>query len=323
MIRKNNKWAAIFPGQSSQHVGMLSDLSIRYALIKRTFSEVSEILNYDIWKLIQNGPIAQLNQTCYAQPAILTTSVIIWKIWQEEYEGPMPKIMAGHSLGEYSALVCAGSMELLSAVKLIMIRSILMQEASPFGHGAMSVIIGLNKEIVIKLCKMIESKHNQIVAPAVFNAPQNIVIAGHIKSVKKVNLICKDLGAKYVSILPISVPSHCGIMKSIVNQFQEELKKIIIYPPKIPVINNTNLCIETEPESIRNALVCQLYTPVRWDEIIQKFLNKNIQIFLEIGPSKVLTQLIKRSVNNVLSLSINDFKSLSMGIEYVRSINNQ
>ncbi|ADV33801.1 malonyl CoA-acyl carrier protein transacylase [Candidatus Blochmanniella vafra str. BVAF] len=314
MNTKDKTLAVVFPGQSSQHLGMLSDFATRYKLVRKIFDEVSEILNYDIWRLTQYGPITKLNKTCYAQPAILTASVIIWRVWREQ-GGQIPNLMAGHSLGEYSALVCSESIDLLSAVKLIMVRSKLMQEVSPYGDGAMSVIIGLNNDTVIEFCKMTESIYNQIVAPAGFNAPGNIVISGHIKAVEKVNLFCKKAGAKYVKFLPISVPSHCIIMKPMVNKFKEALKKVKIYPPKIPIINNTDVSIESEPLAIRDALIRQLYTPVRWHEIIQKIIGNNIEKFLEMGPGKVLTQLIQRSMyDNIFSLSINNINRLLTAI---------
>lgn len=311
----NHTLAVIFPGQSAQHIGMLSSLSDHYTLVKKTVSEVSEVLGYDMWRLMQYGPVSQLNKTCYSQPAILTASVIIWKIWLIQ-GGAIPNIMAGHSLGEYSALVCAKSIDLLSAVKLVEIRGILMQQATPFGCGAMSVIIGLDKNIILEFCQSIESQLNQIVAPSVFNSDKNIVISGHTEAVNQVSLLCKKSGAKYVLKLPISVPSHCNLMKSITNKFKEELEKITISPPVIPIINNVDINIEVNPEAIRSALIRQLYMPVRWQEIIQKIINKNIKKILEMGPGKILTRLMHYSTENKIScVSINDIHSLSEAIQ--------
>lgn len=313
-MKHNNKLAVIFPGQSSEHVGMLSGLAIHYKLIEETFSEVSEILGYDMWQLIQNGPANKLHQTCYAQPAILTTSVIIWKIWQEQ-NGQIPTIMAGHSLGEYSALVCSGSIHLLSAVKLVMLRSLLMQDASPYGYGAMSVIIGLDDNVVMELCRQVSFQYNQIVAISSFNASKNVVISGHKKAVYQVNILCKHAGAKYISVLPISIASHCDLMKPIVNKFRIALEEFIISTPYIPIINNVDVCVEQESKAIRDALVRQLYMPVRWKEIMQAFTSKKINYFLEMGPGKILTRLIRNSIADVFTLSVNDTHSLSEAIK--------
>lgn len=315
MIMNANELAIIFPGQSSQHIGMLSDFSNHYTLVKETCDEVSELLSYDIWKLIQFGPVNQLNETYYAQPSVLITSVIIWKIWRKQ-GGLLPSIMAGHSLGEYSALVCAESIDLLSAVKLVKIRAMLMQKAAPLGFGAMSLIIGLDDHIIIDFCKFITSEFNQIVAPSAFNASKNIVISGQKEAVKQVNLLCKKAGAKYVLMLPISVPSHCDLMKPIINNFQIALEKLTIHPPNIPIINNADVQIALTPEIIRSALIRQLYMPVRWTEIMQKIINKKIKRFLEIGPGKVLTRLIRYSdYDDIISISVNDMNSLSEAIK--------
>lgn len=311
----NNKLAIIFPGQSSQHVGMLSDLSNHFTLVKETFSEASEVLGYDMWRLIQYGPINKLNLTYYAQPAVLIASVIIWKIWKKQ-SGTLPTVIAGHSLGEYSALVCTESIDLLSAVKLVAKRGTLMQHVVPCGHGAMSVIIGLDDNTVLEFCKSVQSEFNQIVAPSVFNAANNIVISGNKESVHKVNLLCKQAGAKCI-ILPISVPSHCDLMKPMIDEFQQELEKVTIRSPNIPIINNTDVDITKNPESIRVALIQQLYKPVRWREIIQRMINKEkINKFLEMGPGKVLIGLINYAGNpDIFGLSINDVHSLSVAMK--------
>lgn len=310
----NNKLAVIFPGQSSEHIGMLSNLAAHYTLVKETFSEVSESLGYNIWKLTQCGPVNKLHKTCYAQPTILTASVAIWRIWRAQ-GGQIPDIMAGHSLGEYSALVCSDSIDLLSAAKLVMTRGMLMQKASPYGYGAMAVIIGLDNNVVSEFCKKIALTYNQIVAPAVFNSDKNIVISGHKEAVYKVNVLCKNAGAKYIAVLPISVASHCDLMKPIINKFRRELEKLIIVPPNIPIINNTDVYIATEVEIIQDALVRQLYMPVRWKEIMEKIVDNNIYKVLEMGPGKILTRLIRNSVKNVLSISIHDMNSLIAAIE--------
>lgn len=309
--------AIIFPGQSSQRIGMLKSLASCYLLVEETFSEVSDVIGYDIWKLVRHGPVEELNKTYRAQPAILAASVAIWRIWQSQ-GGCIPKIMAGHSLGEYSALVCAGSIDLSVAAKLVMTRGMLMQKATPCGYGAMSVIIGLSDSIVCELCNQV-AEQGFIVAPACFNAPKHIVISGHKEAVNHVNYLCAHAGAKHAFVLPISVPSHCLLMKPIVQQFRKELKKIVVRTPNIPIINNTDARIEQGPKAICDALVRQLYTPVRWSEIIQYFIHQNILKFIEIGPGKTLTGLIRNIIVdqnvNIYSISVNDPVSLLEAIE--------
>lgn len=304
----NTSLAIVFPGQASQKVGMLKTLAVHYSLVEETFSEVSEVLGYDIWKLVQYGSVTELNKTYRAQPAILTASVAIWRIWRQQ-GGCMPKVMAGHSLGEYSALVCAGSMDLCSGVRLVMIRGMLMQEAVPHGRGAMSVIIGLNDDVVFEFCKV--AQQDQIVSIAGFNAPGHVVISGHKEAVDRVNLFCKNAGAKYICVLPISVPAHCALMKPVAKKLRKELEKITIKTPNISVLNSTDVYIEQEPGAIRSALIRQLYTPVRWSEIVQYCIQQKIEKFLEMGPGKILTRLIRSTVSNVFSLSVNDPVSLS------------
>ncbi|URJ23415.1 ACP S-malonyltransferase [Blochmannia endosymbiont of Camponotus sp. C-003] len=299
--------AMIFPGQAAQKVGMLSTLAEHYPLVEETFSEVSGVLGYDIWKLVQSGPATELNKTYRAQPAILTASVAVWRIWKQK-GGCIPKIMAGHSLGEYSALVCSGSMDLCSAAKLVMIRGMLMQEVIPDGIGAMSAIIGLSDDIVCELCKA--AQQDQIVSPASFNAPGHVVISGHKEAVNRVNLCCKNAGAKHAFMLPISVPSHCSLMKPVVERFREELEKVTVITPRIPVINNVDVCIEWEPNDIRSALIRQLYTPVRWNAIVQYCVHRKIKRFVEMGPGKILTRLIHSTISDAFSLSVNDPISL-------------
>ncbi|URJ28354.1 ACP S-malonyltransferase [Candidatus Blochmannia vicinus (nom. nud.)] len=304
----NTLLAIVFPGQASQRVGMLKTLAAHYSLVEETFSEASEILGYDIWKLVQYGPFTELNKTYRAQPAILTASVAVWRIWKQQ-GGCMPQIMAGHSLGEYSALVCAGSMDLRSGVRLVMVRGMLMQEVVSNGCGAMSVIIGLNDDVVFEFCKA--AQQDQIVSLAGFNAPGHVVISGNKAAVDRVNLFCKNAGAKHVFTLPISVPAHCALMKPVATRFIKELEKIKINTPSIPVLNSTDVCIEQEPRAIRSALMRQLYSPVRWREVVQYCIHQRIEKFLEMGPGKILTGLIRSIVSNVFSLSVNDPVSLS------------
>lgn len=303
----------VFPGQASQRVGMLKELALRFSLVQETFAEVSDVVGYDIWKLVQYGPVEELNRTIRAQPAILATSIAIWRVWKHQ-GGCMPEMMAGHSLGEYSALVCAESIDLSVAANLVMIRGQLMQEAMPYGCGAMSVIIGLDDNIVCELCKVAEQ--GQIVAPSCFNAPGHVVVSGHKEAVHRVNDLCKQAGAKYVFVLPISVPSHCLLMKPVVKKFRKALEKIIIRKPVLPILNNSDMYITKDPAVILDVLVRQLYTPVCWSEIIRYVLyQKSILKFIEMGPGRTLTRFIysiveEDNIHNVCSVSVNDPISL-------------
>lgn len=302
----------IFPGQGSQSIGMLSELGKNHSIIKTTFSEASSVLNYDLWKLIQFGTNKELNKTWLTQPALLASSVAIWRLWRQ-YNGYTPMLLAGHSLGEYSALVCAGSLNFATAIKLVTSRGKFMQEAVPPGTGAMSVIIGLNQDIVSKAC--IQASENQIVSPGNFNAPKQIVITGHKEAVQRAMIVCKAAGAKRTMLLPISAPSHCILMKPAAEKLAKELDLITFLKPKIPIINNVNVSIEYDPSAIRLALKRQLYNPVRWSETIKLFTSYGIKLLIEMGPGKVLTGINKRNVNTISSISINDSSSLFTAIK--------
>ncbi|BAP58806.1 ACP S-malonyltransferase [Candidatus Tachikawaea gelatinosa] len=306
----------VFPGQGSQHIGMLSQLISKYPEVQETFDEASSILdNKDLWQLVQNGPREELNKTINTQPALLSASVAIFKILKKKKI--IPQIMAGHSLGEYSALVCAKVLSFHNAIKLIKIRSELMENAVPKGTGLMMAIIGLEKKIVQKLC-LENKKKQEIVEISNFNSPYQIVISGNKESVKKTGIACKNIGAKHIVQLPISIPSHCSLMKPIAKKFSQYLKKVDFYPPKIPVINNVDVTIENDVNIIRKNLARQLYKPVRWIEIVQFITKKNIEKILEIGPKKVLNKLIVSITNSIETISINDYKSLSLVYKFIK-----
>ncbi|AFP85859.1 malonyl CoA-acyl carrier protein transacylase [secondary endosymbiont of Heteropsylla cubana] len=302
----------VFPGQGSQEVGMLTELATHHKIIKATFSEASDIIKYDLWKRIQKGPSEELNKTWITQQALLTSSVAIWRLWQQQ-GGQPPSIMSGHSLGEYSALVCSGCLEFKEAITLVGIRGKLMQTAVPTGIGSMAAIIGLNSDIVSSACK--EAAQGQVVSPVNFNSPGQVVIGGHKKAVERASLVCKKAGAKYVLPLSVSVPSHCILMKPAAQKLAKILKEVTFLTPKISVINNVDVRIENEPTAIRQALVRQLYNPVRWTESIQYLVSQGVEMLLEIGPGKVLTGLIRRSDMNILSAAVNDPTSLAIAIK--------
>ncbi|AKC60564.1 ACP S-malonyltransferase [Blochmannia endosymbiont of Camponotus (Colobopsis) obliquus] len=301
------RFGMIFPGQGSQTIGMLKKLAEMYSIVKETFDEASSILQYDLWHLVQKGPVEELNKTCKTQPAILTASVSIWRIWKQQ-GGKNPQFMAGHSLGEYSALVCAGVIGFLDAVSLVALRGTLMQHVIPVGGAAMAAIIGLDSTIVVNICTQVEQ--NQVVEVSSFNAPDQVVISGHKAAVERVITICKEIGAKKIFLLPISVPSHCKLMQPVAIQLSKILKKIIFYTPRIPVINNVDADVVHCPVNIRQALVRQLYQPVRWTGILKYLMNQNIKVLLEIGPGNVLTGLTKRNIDSVFVSSINNPSTL-------------
>ncbi|CDL79771.1 ACP S-malonyltransferase [Xenorhabdus cabanillasii] len=304
-------FAMVFPGQGSQSLGMLADLATEFPLIEQTFAEASEVLGYDLWELVQQGPAEELNKTWKTQPALLAASVAIWRIWQEQ-GGQTPVMLAGHSLGEYSALVCAGVIEFQQAIKLVEFRGKLMQEAVPEGQGAMYAIIGLDNESIEKACE--ESAQGQIVSPVNFNSPGQVVIAGEKEAVERAGAACKAAGAKRALPLAVSVPSHCALMKSAADQLATALQSVVFNQPQFPVVNNVDVKVEESADAIRDALVRQLYNPVRWTESVEYFATQGVDKILEIGPGKVLTGLTKRIVDTLSAVAVNDVSSLTIAL---------
>ncbi|MGL4465934.1 MAG: ACP S-malonyltransferase [Plesiomonas shigelloides] len=304
-------FAMVFPGQGSQSVGMLADLAQQFPIVEQTFAEASAVLGYDLWALVQQGPAEELNKTWQTQPALLTASVAIWRVWQEK-NGAMPVVMAGHSLGEYSALVCAGVMDFKDAVHLVELRGKLMQEAVPEGTGAMAAIIGLDNDSIAKACA--ESAEGQVVAPVNFNSPGQVVIAGNKEAVERAGAACKAAGAKRALPLPVSVPSHCALMKPAADKLAVALQEITFNAPRIPVINNVDVAAESDADAIRSALVRQLYSPVRWTETVESMSAQGVGHLLEMGPGKVLTGLTKRIVDSMTAAAVNDVASLAAAL---------
>lgn len=310
------KFAMVFPGQGSQSVGMLTQLSEQYPIIKETFSQASSVLDYDLWQLVQKGPAEELNKTWFTQPALLAASVAIYRVWQEN-NGPSPLFMAGHSLGEYSALVCAGVIDFNDAIKLVELRGKLMQKAVPVGTGAMYAIIGLDNASIVNACE--QAAQGQVVSPVNYNSPGQVVIAGNKEAVERAGVLCKEAGAKRALPLSVSVPSHCALMKSAAEKLAETLKDIAFQKPQFPIINNVNVKIETDAQVIKDALIAQLYSPVRWTEIVEYMANHEISLLIEMGPGKVLTGLTKRIVDTLSACAVNDVASLATALE---SVNN-
>ncbi|HDL6607367.1 ACP S-malonyltransferase [Yersinia sp. 22-579] len=307
-----SKFAMVFPGQGSQSLSMLADLAAQFPIVEETFSEASSVLGYDLWQLVQQGPAEELNKTWQTQPALLTASVAIWRVWQHQ-GGKLPTMMAGHSLGEYSALVCAGVLDFKQAVRLVELRGKLMQEAVPEGTGAMYAIIGLDNESIAKACE--ESALGQVVSPVNFNSPGQVVIAGNKEAVERAGAACKALGAKRALPLPVSVPSHCALMKPAADKLAVALEEIEFQAPLFPVVNNVDVKTEVSPEAIRSALVRQLYNPVRWTESVEFIAAEGVELLLEVGPGKVLTGLTKRIVDTLAAAPVNDVATLTSALE--------
>ncbi|WP_294844755.1 ACP S-malonyltransferase [uncultured Gilliamella sp.] len=306
------KFAMVFPGQGSQSVGMLKDLADNYPIVKATFDEASEVLGYDLWALVQDGPAEELNKTWQTQPALLASSVAIYRVWQS-VNGAQPEFMAGHSLGEYSALVCAGVIDFKDAIELVELRGKLMQEAVPAGTGAMYAIIGLDNESISKACE--QAAEGQIVAPVNFNSPGQVVIAGNKEAVERAGALCKQAGAKRALPLAVSVPSHSALMKPAADKLATALQNITFNAPKFAVINNVDVKVESSAEQIKAALIAQLYSPVRWTETVEMMSKQGVTLLVEMGPGKVLTGLTKRIVDSLSACAVNDKASLDAAIE--------
>jgi [acyl-carrier-protein] S-malonyltransferase len=303
------KFAMVFPGQGSQTVGMLAELAGDYPIVQETFKQASEVLGYDLWQLVQEGPAEELNKTWQTQPALLTASVAVYRVWQQKYPALKPEVMAGHSLGEYSALVCAGVLDFQDAVKLVELRGKLMQQAVPEGTGAMYAIIGLDNDAIINACK--QAEQGEVVSAVNFNSPGQVVIAGAKAAVERAAALCKEAGAKRALPLAVSVPSHCALMKPAADQLSVSLESITLKAPVVAVLNNVDVKAETDAVAIRNALVRQLYSPVRWTETVEKMAQNGVEVLVEVGPGKVLNGLTKRIVDSLQAVSVNDVKSLA------------
>jgi [acyl-carrier-protein] S-malonyltransferase len=303
--------AFVFPGQGSQTVGMLAELAADNPQVEATFREASDALGYDLWQLVQQGPAEELNKTWQTQPALLAASVAIYRVWQQK-QGAQPVLLAGHSLGEYSALVCAGVLAFADAIKLVELRGKLMQEAVPEGTGAMQAIIGLDDEAIRKACE--ESAQGEVVSPVNFNSPGQVVIAGNKDAVERAGAACKAAGAKRALPLPVSVPSHCALMKPAAVKLAVALEEIAFNAPDVPVVNNVDVKCENDAAAIRNALVRQLYSPVRWTESVQFIAEQGVTQLLEMCPGKVLTGLTKRIADNLTATAVNDPASLSAAL---------
>ncbi|MFT5521366.1 MAG: [acyl-carrier-protein] S-malonyltransferase [Enterobacterales bacterium] len=304
--------AFVFPGQGSQCIGMVKELYDNHSIIKDTISEASDILQFDLAKMMFNGPLEELNSTNNTQPVLLACSVAIFRLWQQQ-STVMPEIMAGHSLGEYSALVCAGVLSFGDGLKLVRDRGNFMMQAVQDTTGAMAAIIGLDNNHVEKAC--VEAAEGQVVSAVNYNSPGQLVIAGNKEAVERAMLFCKNAGAKMALPLAVSVPCHCALMKPAAQELKAALAKITLSKPNISVINNVNVTIETTSEDISDALVKQLYNPVRWTETIELMAKLGITTTIECGPGKVLTGLCKRIDKSITAMVTLDQNGLTKSLE--------
>lgn len=300
-----NSIAFVFPGQGSQQVGMLVAAYEHYAAVRDTFAEASQALGYDLWALVQNGPQDALNLTETTQPVLLTSSVALWRAWQSETD-LQPGILAGHSLGEFSALVCAQALAFDDAVKLVRKRGEFMQTAVPVGEGSMAAIIGLEDSEIERICNEITQGTESVVSAVNYNSPGQVVIAGHKSAVDAAIIALKDAGAKRALPLPVSAPFHTVLMQPAGEKLAQELAGITISAPQIPVVQNVHATVESEPVKIRQLLIEQIYSPVRWTGCIQTIANSGASDIVECGPGKVLSGLNRRIDKSLQSYGLEE-----------------
>jgi len=306
------KTAFVFPGQGAQSVGMMSSWNDHQPLVQNIYDQASESLGYNLWEIVSNGPADKLNQTEITQPAMLCASVACWHIASAHSELPEVSLLAGHSFGEYSALVCAGSLELDDAVKLVSYRGRLMQSAVPPGEGSMAAIIGLDDDSVVSACASVTTG---VVEATNFNSEGQVVIAGNKSAVDEAMKNAKALGAKRVLLLAVSVPSHCSLMTEAADQLFELLSNTTFKMPTIPVVHNQNANIAGSVDEIKLLLKKQLYQPVRWADSVRFMHSKGIECLVECGPGKVLSGLTRRIEKSMQSQSVSDIASLEKTIE--------
>src|SRR5258708_2726511 len=299
--------AVIFPGQGSQSVGMMKGF-VDTPIVERTFVEANQILGIDLWTMVREGPVEALNQTVNTQPVMLVAGVACWRAYREK-NGPLPQWLAGHSLGEYSALVAAGVLKFEDALPLVRLRAQAMQEAVPEGTGGIAAIIGLDAAKVEEVCR--DAAEGQVLEPANLNSPVQVVIAGHRAAVERGMELAKHRGAKIATMLPMSAPSHCSLMQPAAARLRERLDAIDLKKPTVPVIQNRNVEASDNPSKIRDALVAQLDHPVRWIETVQLLGRKGVKRVIECGPGKVLVGLSKRIVPDIQYVAITDSAALA------------
>jgi [acyl-carrier-protein] S-malonyltransferase len=293
--------AFVFPGQGSQKIGMLADLAAQYPIVTQTFAEASQVLGYDLWDLVQNGAQDDINLTERTQPLLLAASVAVWRVWTEK-NGVQPALVSGHSLGEWSALVCAGVVAFADAVKLVQQRGKFMQEAVPAGQGAMAAIIGLDDALIIEACK--NAEQGDVVSAVNFNSPGQVVIAGSAPAVERASALCKEAGAKRALPLPVSAPFHTSLMRPAADRLAEQINATEFKAPQIPVVHNVTAQTEADPQKIKTLMIEQIYSAVRWVECVNAMAAAGITTTVECGPGKVLSGLNKRINAELTTLSL-------------------
>lgn len=309
------KLALVFPGQGSQALGMMAAYG-ESAEIRDTFAEASAALGRDLWQLVTEGPAEALNQTVNTQPLMLTAGIAAHRLWLAR-GGPQPAVVAGHSLGEYSALVAAGALEFSDAVPLVELRARAMQEAVPAGTGAMAAILGLDAPTVRALCA--EVAQGEVVEAVNLNAPEQTVIAGHAAAVQRAADACKAKGAKRALLLPVSAPFHCSLMRPAAEKLRARLATLKVNAPRIPLINNVDVAIVTDPDRIKDALVRQAAAPVRWVETMQAMAGQGVTHVYECGPGKVLAGLVKRCAEGVAGGALADAAGMDAAIQALQA----
>jgi [acyl-carrier-protein] S-malonyltransferase len=312
MSEQNNQLAFVFPGQGSQSIGMLSDLAETFPSVKQTFEQASDALGLNLWQIVQQGEAETLNQTQNTQPAMLAAGIAMWRVWCDQ-TSIRPGFVAGHSLGEYSALVCSNALRFEEGVSLVAERGRLMQEAVPVGVGAMAAIIGLDDEQVIQVCS--DSAKNEVVSAVNFNAPGQVVIAGHEQAVDRAMVAAKEKGAKRALKLSVSVPSHCALMESAAEKLAGKIQKITISSPNMTLIHNVDMTSHQISEEIAQVLKEQLYKPVRWVDSIKTMHEQGVTKFVECGPGKVLMGLNRRIVKEADHMTMYDPATLEKVLE--------
>ncbi|MBM4206890.1 MAG: ACP S-malonyltransferase [Gammaproteobacteria bacterium] len=313
MSNQQKNFAFVFPGQGSQAIGMLNEIAGQYTEVKQTFDRASSVVGKDLWQLVTEGPEADLNQTENTQPVMLAAGVAMWELWCK-LSSVRPAWMAGHSLGEYTALVCSGALAFEDGIRLVSERARLMQAAVPAGVGAMAAILGLDDDQVIAICAA-GAADNEIVSAVNFNAPGQVVIAGHKAAVERAAEAAKAAGAKRAVLLSVSVPSHCALMQPAAEQLAASLQNITINSPNVGLIHNVDVEAHSTAEAIRGALTEQLYKPVRWVETINYLNNQGVNRFVECGPGKVLMALNKRIAKEAEHWAIYDSATLTQAVE--------
>lgn len=307
--------AFTFPGQGSQSIGMLAELAANHAVVRETFDEASEVLGYDLWSLVQVGPEERLNATEQTQPAMLAAGVAVWRVWRQA-GGPEPALAAGHSLGEYSALVCADALDFRTAARLVQARGRFMQEAVPAGEGAIAAVLGLDDAAIDDVCE--RAAQGEVVQPVNYNAPGQVVVAGHGAAVDRALELAREAGARRCVRIAMSVPSHCRLMEPAAARLAGLLAEAEIRSPRIPVIHNVDVAPHPQPDAIREALRRQVHSPVRWVETIRLLAEEGVSLVVEPGPGRVLTGLGKRIARELPALAVYDESSLHTAVAAAR-----